>query len=289
MDTIDGHLHLFKALSDGYPRDIFEGMTPPDREEPAERLLAAMETAGVDKAVVVALGIHDRYLGEVLERYPGTFVGVSVHDFEVADHVESLRRRVETIGIQGLRLYGLGAEPGAEPESLSVFPLLSAMQELGVKAWFYGPRDQIEVLDRCLELLPDLRVILNHLGFLPDMHLELTVDGYGRPHFDADLPPAGLTLVETLAAKHPSLHVHFSGHYAFSHEGYPYHDLTDVSRRIYQAFGAERMVMASDWPWIRESPGYEETLSVVDHHLGDISAQEREMIRGGVAASLFDF
>lgn len=289
MDTVDAHLHLFRALSDEYPRAIFEGMTPPERDEPAELLLEAMESAGVDRAVVVALSTEDRYLGEVLEAHPEVFAGVAVHDFDVADPVDSLRRRVETIGIQGLRLYGLNAEAGAEPESLPVFPLLEEMRDRDIKGWFYGPPEQVRVLDRCLELLPGLNIVFNHLAFLPDMKAELRIDEHGRPRFNIDLPPKGLDLIEEIAGKHPTVYVHFSGHYAFSAAGYPYHDLQEVVDRIYDAFGAHRMMMASDWPWIREEPGYEETLAVVDHLLPDITDEEREMIRGGTAMSLFDF
>ena len=158
-----------------------------------------------------------------------------------------------------------------------------------MKAWFYGPADQVALLDGCLDLLPSLKVVLNHLGFLPNMHLELRVDADRRPQFDMPLPPPGLEVVEALAAKHPSVHVHFSGHYAFSGAPYPYRNLQETTDRIYAAFGAERMLMASDWPWIRENPGYPETLGVVDQLLGDISAAERDMIRGGTAMSLFDF
>ena len=289
MDTVDAHLHLFKALSDEYPRAIFEGMTPPEREEPAELLLEAMETAGVDRAVVVALSKEDRYLGEVLEQYPGKFVGVAVHDFEIEDPVESLRRRVETVGIQGLRLYGLDADPTEPAEAMAVFPLLQAMSDLAVKGWFYGPPDQVRALDKCLDVLPDLKVVMNHLAFLPDMEAELRIDEHGRPRFDIDLPPKGLELVETVAQKHASLYVLFSGHYAFSSKEYPYADLTEVARRIYAAFGADRMMMASDWPWIREKPGYEETLTLVDHLLPDIPGHDRNMIRGGTAMTLFTF
>lgn len=289
MDTVDAHLHLFKALSEEYPRAVFEGMTPPEREEPAERLLEAMEEAGVDKAVVVALSKEDRYLGEVLEQYPGTFVGVSVHDVEVEDPVESLIRRVETIGIQGLRLYGLDADPNDDAEAMAVFSLLEAMRDLNVKAWFYGPPDQVRALDKCLDLLPDLKVVMNHLAFLPDMEAELRIDEHGRPRFNIDPPPKGIELVEEVAGKHSSVYVLFSGHYAFSGADYPYEDLTEVARRIYREFGADRMMMASDWPWIRENPGYEETLALVDHLLPDIPADERDMIRGGTATSLFDF
>lgn len=288
MDVVDGHLHLFKALSDTYPRAVFEGMTPPEREESAERLLEAMDTAGVDRAVYCALSEHDRFLAEVLAQHPGKFAGVSVYDFTDPHPLATLQRRIDA-GIEGVRFYGLEGEAGADPESLAVFPALAAMRDAGMKVWFYGPADQIALLDGCLDLLPGLRVVLNHLGFLPNMHLELMVDDYRRPRFDMPLPPPGLEVVEALAAKHSSVHVHFSGHYAFSGAPYPYRDLQETTDRIYAAFGADRMLMASDWPWIREEPGYPETLGVIDQLLGNISSAEREMIRGGTAMSLFDF
>lgn len=288
MDVVDGHLHLFKALSDDYPRAIFEGMTPPEREESAERLLEAMDAAGVDRAIYCALSEHDHYLAEVLAGFPGKFAGVSVHDFTDTDPLATLQRRIDA-GIEGVRFYGLEGEPGSDPESLAVFPTLAAMRNAGMKAWFYGPADQVALLDGCLDLLPGLKVVLNHLGFLPNMHLELLVDKHGRPRFDMPSPPPGLEVVEALAAKHSSVHVHFSGHYAFSGAPYPYRDLQETTDRIYAAFGAARMLMASDWPWIREEPGYPETLGVIDHLLGGISAAERDMIRGGTAMSLFDF
>ena len=288
MDVVDAHLHLFKVLSDDYPRAIFEGMTPPERSETAERLLEAMDAAGVDRAVYCALSEHDRYLAEVLADHPGKFAGVAVHDFADPHPLATLQRRIDA-GIEGIRLYGLEGAAGADPESLDVFPVLAAMRDADMKAWFYGPADQVDLLDGCLELLPSLKVVLNHLGFLPNMHLELRVDDYGRPQFDMELPPAGLEIVEALAAKHPSVCVHFSGHYAFSGAPYPYRDLQETTDRIYAAFGADRMLMASDWPWIRDNPGHAETLGVVDHLLGGISAAERDMIRGGTAMSLFNF
>ena len=288
MDVVDGHLHLFKALSDEYPRAIFDVMAPPERSETAARLLEAMDASGVDRAIFCALSPHDRFLAEVLHQYPGKFAGVAVHDFEDLDPLSTLRGRIDA-GIEGVRFYGLEGEPGSDPESLAAFPVLAAMRDAGMKAWFYGPADQVALLDGCLDLLPGLKVVLNHLGFLPNMHLELLVDADRRPQFDMPLPPPGLEVVEALAAKHPSVHVHFSGHYAFSGAPYPYRNLQETTDRIYAAFGAERMLMASDWPWIRENPGYPETLGVVDQLLGDISSAERDMIRGGTAMSLFNF
>lgn len=289
MTVVDAHLHLFRAVSDEYPRAIFEGMTPPEREELADEVLVAMDDAGVDHAVVVALSPHDEYLAEALHGHPGRFAGVGVFDFEVTDPVGELKQRVEATGMQGLRLYGLNAEPGSDPEAIAVFPLLEAMQERDLKVWFYGPPDQVEILDGVMDLLPDLKVVMNHLGFCPDMHMELRIDDDGRPRFDIELPPASLELVERLAARHDNLFVLVSGEYAFTGQAYPYPDLKPVVDRIYAAFGAERMLMASDWPWIKTNPGYRETLALVDTYLPELPDDERTMIRGGTARSLFTF
>ncbi len=289
MAVVDGHLHLFKALSSDYPRVTYDDMAPAEREESAGRLLEAMDANGVDHAVVVPLSHEDHYLGEILSEFQGRFAGVGMHDYEVQDPVADLERRIEQTGIQGMRLYGLGADPESDPEAMRVFPLLEAMRDREIKVWFYGPPDQVEMLDRAMELLPGLKVVMNHLAFSPDINVELSFDEYRRPRFSEVIPPPSLERAELLAAKHETLYVHFSGHYAFTHAPYPYLDLREVSQRIYQAFGADRMLMASDWPWIQEEPGYGETLALVDDHLPDLTNEERAAIRGGTALSLFNF
>ena len=287
MPTIDAHLHVFEAVSDEFPRDVFEPLTPPDRSAPAEALLAHMERAGVDQAVVVAVSHHDEYLKHVLATYPKRFAGVSVIAPNAPDPVTDLYRRVETLGIQGLRVFTLG-DPDAPPESQPLFPLLAAMAELGVKLWFYAEVAQVVLLDRLMDLLPDLVVVMNHLGFCPSIWDEMRVDEHGRPRFDAALPPASLDTVVGLA-RHPNVYVHMSGQYAFSQTAYPYPELRPVVDQVYRAFGARRMMWASDYPWIERAPGYVETLELVDHHLPAITVDERSAIRGGTAAGLFRF
>ena len=289
MGVVDAHHHLFKARTAEYPREVFEGMTPPDREEHVEEFLAAMAAAQVDRAVMAPLSKHDRYLGEVLEAHPGKFAGIGIFDFEDADPVGQVTRRADTIGMQGFRFYGLDGEPESDPRSLTVFPALEVMQERALKVWFYGSSDQVALLDGVMTLLPDLEVVLNHLGFCPDMWMELTIDEDRRPRFDIPLPADSLELIERVAAAHSNLYVHVSGHYAFSQTPYPYPDLQETVDRIYAAFGASRMLMASDWPWIQENPGYGETLALVDHHLPNLTTEERDAIRGGTAMSLFRF
>lgn len=287
--VVDAHLHLFRTDRPEHPRATYAIMAEADREELAERLLVAMDSAGVDHAVVVPLSKEDHYLREVLHRYPGRFGGIGFYDHARPDSVDELAARLALTPMNGLRFYGLDADSDTTPDTLACFPVIELMAERGLIMWFYGDQVQLGVLDQILERLPDLRVVMNHSAFLPDITTEMVVDEFKRPHFDVELPPPGLVAVERLAARFPNLHVHFSGQYAFSKEPFPYLDLKGVAERLLRAFGADRMLMASDWPWIEFEPGYAKVLSLVDHLLPDISADERAAIRGGTAARLFGF
>ena len=47
-----------------------------------------------------------------------------------------------------------------------------------------------------------------------------------------------------------------SGQYALSAEEPPYRDLDAIVRALAGAFGPDRMLWASDYPWTRDVPGY---------------------------------
>ena len=109
MDVVDGHLHLFKALSDDYPRAVFRhhGRRPnaPRPRPPLE----AMDAAGGPGHLLRPLP-HDRYLARMLAEHPGRFAGVAVYDFEDSDPLASCKAG-STPGSRAFRFYGLEGEP----------------------------------------------------------------------------------------------------------------------------------------------------------------------------------
>ncbi len=280
---VDAHAHVFAPVSGAFPRDSHE-MYPAEASAPIEDYLALMDANSVSRAVLVALSAHDQYLAHCISIYPDRLAAVGVQPAESFCVEEYLRRRT-IIPLQGLRVFSLG-DPGIEdPEHLESFPLLRQMAEDGSKLWFYSSEDQMHLLDRLLHRLPSLVVVLNHLGFSPG---ELEIDKHGRPHFRTALPPPSLPVTLGLA-RHPNVYVLFSGHYAFSREPFPYADLRDVSLRLLDAFGPERLLLGSDYPWIREAPGYPSVLSLVDWHLAELTAEERAGVVGANADRLFTF
>ena len=248
-----------------------------------------MEKAGVDKAIVVPLGPEDHYLSELQEAYPGKFAAVGIYDADAPDPAENLDRRIEESSIQGIRVGFVDQEAGVndDPEKYELFPLFQAMAERGLKVWFYAEPAQVEMFDRVLERLPNLVAVFNHCGFMVSLD-NLSIDQHARPHFDVQIPPPTLDLLERVGER-PNTYVHFSGQYAFSHDPYPYRDMAPVTQRLYKIFGPERMLWASDFPWILEVPGYEEQLNLVEILLPDKTQKELNLIKGGNAERLFRF
>ena len=289
MPVIDSHLHLFRAVSDRYPRTVYPGLADADLDVPAEKLISLMESTRVDKAIVVPLGPEDHYLGEIIEQYPGRFAGVGCYDGSAPDQAKNLDDRINKSNIQGIRIgeVDASADTPDDPRQFSMFPLLEAMSERNLRVWFYAESRQVQLLEKVLDVLPQLVVVFNHCGFMVSLD-NLTVDQHYRPHFTTEVPPPTLELLGRLAER-PNTYIHFSGQYAFSHDPYPYPDMLPVAGFIYNTFGPNRMLWASDFPWIAEQPGYAQQLALVDHLLPNLTQAERQQITGGTAASLFDF
>lgn len=280
--VIDGHLHLFRRLSQDYPRAVHE-LFPAEREALAEDYLNVMAQNGVDRAVVVPLSPHDAYLEECLRLHPRSFVGVAVLD-EADPAPERRLQHVANAGMKGLRISRLGTPGTRRAEDLTLYPTLKKMAEDGQVVWFYAPPDQLPLLALVTAALPDLAVVLNHLGFFPT---GFTIGPDGVPHIPTELPPPTLPAVLALA-KHPNMYVMFSGQYGFSNVGYPYDDLTSTVRALFDGYGPERMFWASDYPWIARNPGYERLLELPTLQLPGLSGRDLDMVMQGTASRLFD-
>ena len=278
---VDGHLHVFLSQRDDPEREVSE-LAPADREAPVELLLETMAAHGVDGAVLVSLGPERAYVARCLEASPDRFVGVCVADPSLhADPARGLQERAAA-GFLGVRMGRLG-EPGRPLRESPVYPTLAAMAAEGLVLWHYAPPDQLPLLREAVELLPDLTVCLNHLGFCPE---RMDVDEHGRPRLRTPLPPATLPTVLELA-RFPRVHVMLSGLYGWSTEPYPYRDLTGVVQALYERYGAERLFWASDFPWILEEPGYGALLELPDRRLPNLTDAERTDILGGTVARIF--
>lgn len=284
VNRIDAHVHIFDR-ADRAPRGS-DDLVPMEREAPLAALRERLASAGVDGAVLVPLDVQDEPVRTALESLSGPFAAVAVaseadQGRTAADPLTAVRARRRAFPFSGLRTTWLG-DPTRPLTDSPMLPVLTWMASEGVALWSYLPPDQVVLLDELGSLVPDLSVVLNHLGFAPT---GMRVDIHRRPRFDHALPGREVERVARLA-RHPGFHLMFSGHYALSAVEYPYPDLRTAGRLLLGEFGAERTLWASDWPWIDEVPGYGATCDVLDIAVPGLSDPERDQILGGTVSRL---
>jgi L-fuconolactonase len=282
---VDAHAHVFRPAGVS-PRGV-DALAPAGRDAPVEDLLSLMAEHGVGAAVLVALDHHDDYVREVLAAHPRRFAAVAVADPAVqgrdhGDPVDRLRQRRGAFGFHALRTQWLGI-PGRPIRDSPFLPVLRVLADEGLHLWTYLLPDQLPLADDLAGELPSLTVVLNHLGFCPH---DMRVDSHGRPAFDDPFPASTRAQLQRLSRR-PNVYVMFSGQYAFSRREPPYTDLDEVVNEIAGAFGASRMLWASDAPWTREVPGYRALLDLPRATFPRASPAELADIQGGTALRLF--
>jgi L-fuconolactonase len=281
---IDSHAHVFRPAAIS-PRGV-DQLAPAERDAPVEDLLEHMAGGGVDAAVLVPLDAYDDYVATALAEYPKTFAAIAVATpAELRDRgVESLRARRDRFGFQGLRTQWLG-EPGRPVTESPAFPILRYLAGQDMLLWTYLPPDQLPLLPEVVRELPGLRVVLNHLGFCPQ---DMQIDEHRRPRFEDPFPESTVQQVLRLSEA-GGVHLMVSGQYALSTQEPPYPDLFQVTRRFAGAYGPERLLWASDYPWTRDVPGYQAMLDLVPAALPDLDAVSLARVRGGTARTLFPY
>jgi predicted TIM-barrel fold metal-dependent hydrolase len=238
---------------------------------PVEELVVEMERNFIDKAVLVqfAENSDNSYLVDCLNRYPTRFAAVGIVDVSAKGAAKELRQWV-TKGIGGLRLAGNSRSPGKEP-----YAIWATMEELGVVASVEGTLAEMTApeLEDVIARFPGLKIRLEHLGS-PDVTEPAPYEAYQK-------------LLRL--ASYQNVYLAFSAFYWFSREEYPYRDVLPFARLAYEAFGAKRIVWASDWPLVEEYEGYARTLRLANDLIDFDSPDDQAWILGKTASHLWRF
>ncbi len=284
MERVDAHVHVFDRVSAQFPRTTSE-LAPAEREARAETLLAQMEAAGIDRAVLIDMGgtaiEHHRYVTHCVRRWPGRFTATGLVDPNDADPPARLRELVAQTGIRGIRLGSLDDGRATTAEQVRAYGLFAVARELRLNINVYGGAGNLRCIGLLAPVFPEVVISLDHLGMCPSTPMRR--DRWGRPRFDDEpIPPPSYPQVLELA-RFPNVYIKVSGEYAFSKQPYPYADMRPLVEQVYRAFGPERMMWCSDFPWIAVEPGYGRLAVLLEHHLPALGAAERELIMGGNA------
>jgi len=89
-------------------------------------------------------------------------------------------------------------------------------------------------------------------------------------------------------AEFPNVAVKTSAFYALGRKTPPYDDLADMIRSLRDAYGAERLMWATDCPYqLAEGQGYGPSIALIRDRLDFLTAAERQAILRDTATRIF--
>lgn len=255
---IDPHVHVWKHDA-AFP--FAEGAKVPERDATPEMLLALMKANGVSRTVIIQV-IHykydNRYLASVLKKYPGTFQGVcrvDPLDPAAPDRLAELTAH----GFRGVRLSPSGNASGDWFRGPLMPPLWKRCYELKVPMTVLAPIGRMPEVGALLERTPELTVVIDHMADCP-------ID-----------EPAALEKLIALK-RYPNVFVKISHTWSISWQPYPWLDAQQYVKRLYDSYGPQRLMWATDWPIVEGWSSYERALSVVRDEMKFLNDEDKRWV-----------
>jgi L-fuconolactonase len=216
----------------------------------------------------------NRYQQECQRRYPGRFASVVIVDTEQPEAPRELAR-LAAEGASGLRL-----RPGTRSPGEDGLAIWREAARLGLAVSCMGSAADFaaEAFARLLEELPELTIVIEHLGSL------------GRAAGE------GPNVVERVLAlaRFPSAYIKIPGLGEFCRRAMPVREpfpfvepVPPLLAQVYDAFGPDRMMWGSDFPPVSGREGYRNALRWTMEQFAERSEANRERIFGGTALRVF--
>jgi L-fuconolactonase len=276
MTVIDCHHHFWKfgKRVHTFPHGVGNRL---DRDYLPEDLRPQLKAAGVDKTILIQVlnQVDETYefldTSREVDYIAGVVGWVPLTDpKETARCLEDMKTRGKLLGIRPLIVYE--PDPGwllqsSVRESLK----LLAKADLVFEAIPATP-EQFEAVLTVTKALPDLKVVLNHLGNppVPEKGWEPWAGNIARaaalPNLSVKLS-AGLALVVK---------------WKWSTE-----EIRRYADHVIGLFGAERLMAGSNWPVVELGGTYAEVWQGIVDLIAKLSPTERAKILGGSAARIY--
>lgn len=262
MKLVDAHTHAWGSDTPELPWQA--DVLPPEWSGPYTHrdLVADMDRVGVDESVVVTTPLYGRgpraneYTIRAIEAHPERLYGVGILDFFPADGdpAASVRR---VLGHE--RMLGVRFHAAFEYAEIPTTPDPDADWILDDR--LAGVFDALASLDRCAFVFPkpaQLPAVASLAETYPDT--TFVVDHMGWPDEGTDPNGAPWTAFRDVAEQ-PNVYVKISSLPRSAAEPWPYPDLHPFVRNLLDWFGADRLMVGSDYPWMDSWADYERCLS----------------------------
>ena len=272
--TIDSQVHAYER---DRPERPWAGTLQGPAEVTGDDMVAAMDAVGVDGALLVSPFSMYRYDAsyalEVYAKHPNRFGLIRPFDPDSETIDEDLAQWTGTAGVVGARIMLSNLEYEADHPGLNA--ILAAAGRIGVPVNVMCST-RLPIFRELARRNPGTQMVVDHLGIAQPPAPPAPPEPF------ADLPDVlALAELDNVAIK-------ISGAGTLSHQPFPYPDIWEPLRRIFDAFGFERCLWGTDWTRAVNSLTYEqgvEAFQVTDQ----LSDDERSVLMGGSLAKIYNW
>ena len=272
---IDAHVHVWTDDLTKYP--LAAGYTEADLQPrtflPTE-LLRQARPEGVDRIVLIQMSFYkedNRYMLDTIAHQPEVFRGVAIIDPEAASP-KPVMRELKQQGVRGFRLYADREKAEAWQNSAAMKAMWAAGADEGMAMCLLANPDDLPAIERMCQAYPSTPVVIDH---------------FARIGMKDGVQADDLRQLCDLA-QHPLTRVKTSAFYALGEKKAPYTDLGPMIRQLRDAFGANRLMWATDCPYqVQESHTYHDSIALIRDRLDFLTEDDKQWMLRGTAESVF--
>ncbi len=273
---IDAHVHIWTPDTQRYP--LAEGfskekdMVPPSFTP--EELFAQCRPQGVSRIVLIQMSFYkydNRYMLDMMHAHPGVFSGVAIVDESKSD-VQETMKQLAAQGIRGFRIYTEKEKAEAWPDSGGMKAMWRYGAEAGLSMCLLANPDALPAVQRMCKAYPKTPVVIDH---------------FARIGMKGEVQQSDLDNLCRLS-EFPNVYVKTSAFYALGAKKAPYTDLAPLIRTLRDAYGASRLMWASDCPFqVQGGHTYADSIALIRDRLDFLSGQDKTWMLRKTAEKVF--
>ena len=265
--VVDAQIHVWKAESADWK--WVPGLVP---QLPwpftIEHAVAMMDEAGVDRAVIVPPswpGDRNDYALDAVKRHPTRFRVMGRLAIEDPKSLDLLPKWKEQQGMLGVRLIFINPQAAPMLTDGTADRFWPAAEKAGLPVMCFAP-GRTSLFGRVAERHPGLTLILDHMGVTAAMLRDNKVaDG----------------IAETAAlGKYPNVSVKLSASPGISRQNYPFRDVADHIKRLFDAYGPQRSYWGTDLTNSYAKASYRQRISHFTEELSFLSEEDKDWVMG---------
>lgn len=274
MNYIDAHSHVWTPDTEHYP--LAPGFRRANMDPPsftADELLAHAKPVGVNRVVLIQMSFygHDNsYMLDCMKKFPGTFSGVAVIDQnqpKPGDEMVKLKKQ----GVRGFRIYPQNQEYAKWLDGAGLKSMFAAAAKERLNMCCLIDTNALPALDKACTANPETPVVIDHI-------CRIGVSG--------KIPPEDVKALCDMA-KHKHVTVKISAFYALGAKKPPYHDLAPLIKQVWDAYGPQRLMWATDCPFQVVDHTYKQSIDLIKDGLDFLKADDKEWLLRKTAEKVF--